>query len=52
VGGIVSRPLHRCALRFSRTADEAFRTPRYASALEIPTRPSFWRRVLRFFGWL
>jgi hypothetical protein len=43
----VSRNLHRVALRFSRNSDEAFRTPRYASAIEIPTRPSLWHRLLR-----
>jgi hypothetical protein len=48
----VSRHLHRAALRFPRTLDSAFKTPRYAAAIEIPTRPSFWRRVLRFFGGL
>lgn len=26
--------LHRCTTRFERTADAAFRTPRYASAIE------------------
>jgi hypothetical protein len=46
----MNRNLHRASLRFARTLDEAFNTPRYACALEIPTRPSFWRRVLRFFG--
>ncbi len=33
--------------RFARTADEAFRTPRYAAAIEIPW-PPLWRRVLHY----
>jgi hypothetical protein len=47
----VSRHLHRVALRFSRNSDEAFRTPRYASAVEYYVsnrlRDRFWRFALR-----
>jgi hypothetical protein len=32
--------------RFPRTADEAFRTARYGSAIEYYTRPPLWRRVV------
>jgi hypothetical protein len=46
----MNRYLHRTTLRFPRTASEAFRDASYGAAIEIPTRPSFWRRVLRFFG--
>lgn len=28
--------LHRCTLRYPRTADEAFKTPRYATAFHGP----------------
>jgi hypothetical protein len=40
-----SRHLHRCAIRFPRTLDDAFKTPRYASAIEKPL-PSFWQRLI------
>lgn len=33
-------------LRFARTADEAFRTPRYAAAIERPW-PPLWKRLLQ-----
>lgn len=39
-----SRNLHRCTMRFHRTMDAAFNTPRYASAIEKPA-PSFWRQL-------
>lgn len=46
-------PLHRCHLRFPRTSGEAFKDASYATAIEIPTRPSLWRRVVRaLIGWL
>lgn len=34
-------------LRFARTLDEAFRTPQYATAIEIPY-PSAWRRFIHW----
>lgn len=37
--------LHRCTLRFHRTADEAFRTPRYATAMECVYLPP-WKRIV------
>jgi hypothetical protein len=43
----VSRNLHRCALRFPRTASSAFKDMAYGAAIEIPTRPPLWRRILR-----
>jgi hypothetical protein len=57
----MNRNLHRASLRFARTLDEAFNTPRYACAVEYYAsnrlRDRFcraciagWRRVLRFFG--
>jgi hypothetical protein len=42
----MSHNLHRCALKFPRTADEAFKTPRYATALHGPYTPS--KGVLRY----
>jgi hypothetical protein len=41
-----TRYLHRCALRYPRTASEAFRDAAYGAAIENPI-PSFWQRVLR-----
>lgn len=35
-------------LRFARSLDEAFRTPRYATAIEGPYMPA-WKRLLSFF---
>ena len=40
---------YRLVLRFPRTLDEAFRTPRYGCAITYYTRPSFLRRLVRFF---
>lgn len=37
---------HRDLLVYPRTLDAAFRTPRYAAAIEAP-RPSMWRRFLQ-----
>ena len=37
---------HRVTPRFARTVDEAFRTPRYAAAIERPL-PTFWQRLLQ-----
>jgi hypothetical protein len=37
----MSRHLHRCTTKFARTADEAFNTPRYASAVEHYRSPSY-----------
>ena len=37
---------HHVTPRFARTADEAFRTPRYAAAIEKPW-PSLWARILQ-----
>jgi hypothetical protein len=42
----MSRHLHRCALRYPRTLDEAFRTPAYGAAIERPM-PSFWQRLVQ-----
>lgn len=39
-------------LKFPRSLDEAFRTPRYAVAIEVAYLPA-WRRVLRaLWSWL
>jgi hypothetical protein len=49
----VNRPLHRCALRFPRTASSAFKDATYASAVEIYTRRDLWSRIVRAFKeWL
>jgi len=40
-----SRHMHRVAVRFERTADAAFRTPRYSAAVEKPW-PPLWKRIL------
>lgn len=41
-------PRFREGLRFHRTADAAFKTPRYGAAIEIPTRrPRLWVRIWR-----
>lgn len=40
----------RIVPRFPRTADEAFRTADYATAIHRTQRP-LWRRLLSFFLW-
>jgi hypothetical protein len=42
-------PMHRCALRFHRTADAAFRTPTYAQGWEPHIPPPLWSRIVLFF---
>jgi hypothetical protein len=42
-------PMHRCALRFHRTADSAFRTPAYAQGWEPHIPPPLWSRIVLFF---
>lgn len=42
----MNHPLHRAALRYPRTVDEAFKTPRYSAAIEKPW-PPLWKRILR-----
>jgi hypothetical protein len=42
----MSRHLHRAALRFPRTLDDAFKGPRYGAAITYYTRPPLWRRVV------
>jgi hypothetical protein len=37
---------YRIVPRFPRTLDEAFRTPRYGTAIEYYTRPPLWRRIV------
>lgn len=45
-------PMHRCALRFHRTASDAFKDHAYGAAIERPM-PSLWRRMwIAFKEWL
>jgi hypothetical protein len=44
----MTRHLHRCSVRFPRTASEAFRDHTYGAAIERPM-PSLWRRLLTWF---
>jgi hypothetical protein len=43
-----SRHMHRA---FPRTLDAAFKTPRYASAVEKPLPPLWKRILLAFWSW-
>jgi hypothetical protein len=48
---MAARNLHRVSLRYPRTLDQAFNTPRYASAVELPA-PPLWKRIVRaFWSW-
>jgi hypothetical protein len=43
----VFNPDRHRGLRFERTASSAFKDESYRCAIEIPTRPSLWHRLLR-----